>query len=99
MPLITGTISNPKPPNKPCVNGAGSTRLMSLADTSRRWIDEIALSLSRPTRPSPASASDHEKPVTGVAPELFDQAVFPIEIGLHRARRDIGALVGTPVTV
>jgi len=34
-----------------------------------------------------------------VAPELFNEAVFPIEIGLHRVGPDIGALVGTPVAV
>jgi hypothetical protein len=34
-----------------------------------------------------------------VAPELFDEAIFPIEIGLHRAGLDIGALIGTPVAV
>jgi hypothetical protein len=44
-------------------------------------------------------ASNHEEPMRGIAPELFDQAIFPIEIGLHRARCDIGALVGAPVAV
>jgi hypothetical protein len=34
-----------------------------------------------------------------VAVELFDQTMFPIEIGLHRVGPDIGALVGTPVAV
>ena len=32
-----------------------------------------------------------------VAPELLDQTVFPIEIGLHRAGIDVGAFIGTPV--
>lgn len=27
----------------------------------------------------------------GVAPELLDETIFPIEIGLHRAGRGIGA--------
>jgi hypothetical protein len=35
----------------------------------------------------------------GVAPELFDQTIFPIDIGLHRAGIDIGALIRTPVAV
>jgi hypothetical protein len=34
-------------------------------------------------------ASNHEKPVRPVAPELVDEAIFPIEIGLHRARGNI----------
>jgi hypothetical protein len=45
------------------------------------------------------AASNHEEPMGGIAPELFDQARFPIEIGLHRTRCDIGALVGAPVAV
>src|SRR5258708_28723759 len=52
------------------------------------------------TSPSIASApSNHEKPVRPVALELLDETVFPVEIGLHRARRDICALVGTAVAV
>ncbi len=43
--------------------------------------------------------SNHEEPVAGVTFELFDQAVFPIEVGLHRAGIDVGALIGTPVAV
>jgi hypothetical protein len=35
----------------------------------------------------------------GVAPELFDEAIFPIEIGLHRAGIDTGAFIGAPVAV
>ena len=31
--------------------------------------------------------------------ELFDETIFPIEIGLHRTRIDIGALIGTPVAM
>jgi hypothetical protein len=30
------------------------------------------------------SASNHEEAMGGVAPELFDQAIFAIEIGLQR---------------
>jgi hypothetical protein len=44
-------------------------------------------------------ASNHEEPVGRVAPELIDQTVFPIEIGLHRVACDIGALIGTPVAL
>ena len=47
----------------------------------------------------PPQSSNHEESVGAVAAELFDEAVFPIEIGLHRARLDIGAFVGTPVAV
>jgi hypothetical protein len=43
--------------------------------------------------------SNHKESMCSVAPQLFDQPVFPIEIGLHRARVDIGALVGTAVAV
>ena len=43
--------------------------------------------------------SNHKEPVRAVAAELFDQTVFPIEIGLHLLRRHIGALVGTAVAV
>ena len=46
-----------------------------------------------------AAASNHEEPVGRVAPELLDEAIFPIEIGLHRAGSDIGSLIGTPVAV
>jgi hypothetical protein len=35
----------------------------------------------------------------GVAAELFDEAIFPVEIGLHRAFLDIGALIGTAIAV
>ena len=45
------------------------------------------------------TASDDKEAVGAVAPELFDQAVFPIEIGLHRAGIDIGALIGPPVAL
>src|SRR6266581_782986 len=47
----------------------------------------------------PGLASNHEKPMRGVAAELFDQAEFPIEIGLHRRGRDLDALIGPPITV
>src|SRR6266516_3690538 len=47
----------------------------------------------------PGLASNHEKPMRSVAAELFDQTKFPIEIGLHRGGRDLGALIGPPVTV
>ena len=47
----------------------------------------------------PGSRSNHEEPMAGVAAELLDQAIFPIEIGLHRRGRDLGALIGTPVAV
>jgi hypothetical protein len=47
----------------------------------------------------PGWASNHEEPLGCVATELFDEAIFPIEIGLHRAGGDIGALIGTPVAV
>src|SRR5688572_5333093 len=40
-----------------------------------------------------------EESVRGVAAELLDEAVFPVEVGLHRAFLDIGALIGTAVTV
>jgi hypothetical protein len=43
--------------------------------------------------------SNDEEAMGGVAAELVDEAVFPIEIGLHRARVDIGALIGTPVAL
>jgi len=45
------------------------------------------------------SASNHEEAMGGVAPELFDEAIFPIEIGLHRVRPGIGSLIRTPVAV
>ena len=48
---------------------------------------------------APDLASNHEEAMRCVAPELFDEAIFPIEIGLHRAGPDIGALVGTPVAM
>src|SRR6266567_162085 len=47
----------------------------------------------------PGSPSNHEKPMTGVAAELLDQAIFPVEIGLHRRGRGLGALVGPPITL
>jgi hypothetical protein len=47
----------------------------------------------------PASASNHEEAMGCVAAELFDQAIFPIEIGLHREGAGVGALVGTPVAM
>ena len=34
--------------------------------------------------------SNHVKPMRSIEPELLDKAIFPIEIGLHRAFRDIG---------
>ena len=40
-----------------------------------------------------------KNPMGGVAAELLDQAIFPIEIGLHRAFLDIGAFVGAAVAV
>src|SRR6202011_2878538 len=43
--------------------------------------------------------SNHEEPMGGVAPELFDEAIFPVEIGLHGLGCDIGAFIGTPVTM
>jgi hypothetical protein len=42
---------------------------------------------------------NHEEAMRCVALELFDQAIFPIEIGLHRMGPDAGALVGTPVAM
>src|SRR5260370_8164189 len=42
---------------------------------------------------------NHEEAMRCVAPELFDQAIFPIKIGLHRVGPDVGALVGTPVAM
>src|SRR6476620_11191349 len=53
----------------------------------------------REAQVSRCAASNHEKSMGGVALELVDQAVFPIEVGLHRAGVDVGALVGTPVAV
>src|SRR2546428_14087278 len=44
-----------------------------------------------------ATPSDHEESMGGVAAELLDEAVFPVEIGLHRAFLDIGALIGGAV--
>src|SRR5260370_36490596 len=44
-------------------------------------------------------ASNHEESMGCVAAALFDQAIFPIEISLHRARGDIGALIGRPAPV
>src|SRR5258708_708124 len=52
-----------------------------------------------PMSSSISNLSNHKKPVRCIAPELLDEAVFPIEIGLHRARIDIGALIGTAVAV
>src|SRR3954452_8346580 len=52
-----------------------------------------------PTSWSISNLSNHEKAVGAVAAELFDEAVFPIEVGLHRARIDIGALIGTAVAL
>ena len=40
-----------------------------------------------------------EESVARVAAELLDEAVFPIEIGLHRAFLDIGALIGTTIAM
>src|SRR5450631_3940646 len=57
---------------------------------------------SSPARVGPANrtpVSNHKESMGGVAAELFDQAEFPIEIGLHRAGIDIGALIGTPVAL
>src|SRR6266850_143018 len=44
-------------------------------------------------------SSYDEKSMRGVAAELFDEAVFPVEIGLHRTFLDISALIGTAVAV
>jgi hypothetical protein len=44
-------------------------------------------------------ASNHEEAMGGVAPELFDETEFPIEVSLHRVAPDIGALIGAPVAV
>src|SRR6476661_2821844 len=43
--------------------------------------------------------SDHEESVGSVAAELLDEAVFPVEIGLHRALLDVGTLIGTAIAV
>ena len=40
-----------------------------------------------------------KNPCVRVAAELLDEAVFPVEIGLHRAFLDIGAFVGAAVAV
>src|SRR3954469_18187069 len=55
--------------------------------------------LQVPNSWSIGNLSNHEKPVRGVAAELFDETVFPIEIRLHRARIDIGAFIGAAVAV
>jgi hypothetical protein len=44
-------------------------------------------------------ASNHEESMACVTPELFDETIFPIQIGLHRTAIDIGALIGTPVAM
>jgi hypothetical protein len=49
--------------------------------------------------PRPSERSEHLKAVGSVASELLDEAEFPIEIGLHRGRRVVGALVGPLVDV
>jgi hypothetical protein len=42
-----------------------------------------------------ADDSNHEKPVA-VAPELFDEAIFPVEMGLHK-RHEIMVAIGPPM--
>lgn len=44
-------------------------------------------------------SSDDVKSVRAVAAEPIDQAVFPVEIGLHRALGDIGSLVGPAIAM
>jgi hypothetical protein len=34
-----------------------------------------------------------------VAAVLIDEAIFPVEVGLHRASGDASALMGTPVAL
>src|ERR1700730_14420504 len=46
-----------------------------------------------------ALPSNDKEAVGCVAPELLDQTIFPVEIGLHRTRGDFGAFIGTPVAV
>src|ERR1700684_947997 len=43
--------------------------------------------------------SNHDETVGAVALELFDQTIFPVEIGLHRIPRRLGAFVRTPVAM
>ena len=41
--------------------------------------------------------SDDGKPVRTVAAQLFDEAIFPVEVGLHRSGGVVGALIGACV--
>src|SRR6478752_2048003 len=43
--------------------------------------------------------SNHIEPVGAVTTELLDEAVFPIQIGLHRLLQDIGALIGATIAM
>ena len=45
------------------------------------------------------AVSDHIKPVRAVAAELLDEAIFPVEIGLHRSFGHIGPFIGPAVAV
>src|SRR5262245_11375274 len=49
--------------------------------------------------PGRSMTSNHKKTVSRVAAELLDEAVFPIEIGLHRFCRGIRPLIRTPIAV
>src|SRR4051812_35353283 len=63
------------------------------------WSAQRGQTITPRRSPPPGWRSNHEETMAGVAAKLFDQAILPIEIGLHRAAVDIGALIGTPVTV
>src|SRR5437588_1403264 len=60
---------------------------------NRAVLGQICIGHSCDSRSAPDPPSNHKEPMGCVAPELFDKSIFPIEIGLHRARSDVGALV------
>src|SRR5262249_60032674 len=53
----------------------------------------------RRRRRKPASASNHEEAVRIVAAKLLDETELPVEIGLHRLLRDLGAFIRAAVAV
>src|SRR3954468_14059245 len=96
------------------IAGARNAVIMATPVPSNRNIHCIAMQPGKQERdwPSPGcrpcpprrncmrqSRSDHEEAVRRVAPELLDQPVFPVEIGLHRFAVDIGALIGPAVAM
>src|SRR3954447_412410 len=43
--------------------------------------------------------SDHIESMRRITAKLVDEAVFPIEIGLHRLGVEVGTLIGPPIAV